>query len=294
MKVQWPSSQRKPFCKALKGENMANLEPLSKHSTVIHNIVRICIVALLLNFSACAKVKDFLDFRKTAEEPKDLTVKTLVAKGMDDYAIGKYFTSLEYFQEILDRFPFAPEATLAELKAADCHYFLEHYAEALVLYEAFEERHPTNEAMPYVMFQKAMCNYKQIDRVDRDASGAVKAIQLFSQLIRAYPESPYVGEAKARIKAAREFIANHEFFVVDFYLRREKISEAETRLKYILANYPDTEIAPRAQELLTQIQSGNPPKQSFSSWLPKVSLPDWAKFSSTDKEKSAEEESGKE
>ena len=65
-------------------------------------------------------------------------------------------------------------------------------------------------------------------------------------------------------------------------------------MKYILANYPDTEIAPRAQELLTQIQSGNPPKQSFSSWLPKVSLPDWATFSSTDKEKSVEEEPGKE
>jgi len=272
---------------------MSSFNPRAEHPTALI-IVRICVLVVLLNISSCAKVKDFLDFRKDAEEPKDLTVQSLVAKGMDDYAVGKYFTSLEYFQEILDRYPFAPEATLAELKAADCHYFLEHYAEALVLYEAFEERHPTNEAMPYVMYQKAMCNYKQIDRVDRDASGAEKAIQLFSQLIRAYPDSPYVSEARARIKAAREFIANHEFFVADFYIRRDQMSQAETRLKYILATYPDSEIAPRAQELLTQIQSGSPPKQSFSSWLPAVSLPDWARFSSSEEENPSKEEPKKE
>jgi outer membrane protein assembly factor BamD len=247
-------------------------------------VIRICILILLLNIAGCAKMKDMLTFTGEAEDTATLTVKNLVTKGMDDYAVGKYFTALEYFQEILDRYPFAPEATLAELKAADCNFFLENYAEALVLYEAFEEKHPTNEAMPYVIFQKAMCNYKQIDRIDRDVSGAEKAVQLFSQLIRAYPNSPYTSEAKARIKAARQFIANHEFFVVDFYIRRNKISEAETRLKYILATYPDAEIAPEAKKLLARIQAGNPPKQTLSSWLPKVALPDWAKFSSSEEE----------
>ena len=273
---------------------MFSPEPPAAHSASFRILVRICVLLIILSVTSCAKVKDFLDFRKDAAEPKDLTVQSLVAKGMDDYAVGKYFTSLEYFQEILDRYPFAPEATLAELKAADCHYFLERYAEALVLYEAFEERHPTNEAMPYVMYQKAMCNYKQIDRVDRDASGAEKAIQLFNQLIRAYPDSPYVSEAKARIKAAREFIANHEFFVADFYIRRDQISQAETRLKYILATYPESEIAPRAKEILAQIQAGNPPKQGLSSWLPNISLPDWAKFSSSEQDNSDQEEPAKE
>ena len=218
-----------------------------------------------------------------------LPAKMLVAKGMDDYAIGKYFTALEYFQEILDRYPFTPEATLAELKAADCKYFLEHYPEALVLYKEFEERHPTNEAMPYVMYQKAMCNYKQIDRIDRDISGAEQAIQLFSQLIRAYPQSPYTEEAKARIKAAREFLANHEYFVVEFYLRTDKIKEAEARLKSLLAMYPDSGVSSRAKDLLAQIQAGKPPKSNLSSWFPKMSLPDWSLFSDKSKDTPAED-----
>jgi outer membrane protein assembly factor BamD len=244
-------------------------------------LIQLCILVVLLNLSGCAKIKSIFDFSKEADAAGNLPVKTLVTKGMDDYAVGKYFTALEYFQEILDRYPFTPEATLAELKAADCKYFLEHYAEALVLYQEFEDRHPTNEAMPYVLYQKAMCNYKQIDRVDRDISGAEQAIQLFGQLLRAYPNSPYTDEAKARIKAAREFIANHEYFVVEYYLRTDKISEAETRLKYILAMYPDSSISPRAKEMLARIQAGNPPKSKLTSWLPKMSLPDWTKFSST-------------
>ena len=244
-------------------------------------LFQLCILIVLLNLSGCAKIKTMLDFSGETDAAENLPAKNLVIKGMADYNVGKYFTALEYFQEILDRYPFTPEATLAELKAADCKYFLGHYAEALVLYQEFEDRHPTNEAMPYVMYQKAMCNYKQIDRVDRDISGAEQAIQLFGQLLRSYPNSPYTAEAKARIKAAREFIANHEYFVVEYYLRVDKVDEAETRLKYILAMYPDSEISSRAKEMLARIQAGNPPKSWFSSWLPKMSLPDWTKFSTT-------------
>lgn len=244
-------------------------------------LFQLCILVALFNLSGCAKIKTMLDFSGETDAAENLPAKNLVIKGMADYNVGKYFTALEYFQEILDRYPFTPEATLAELKAADCKYFLGHYAEALVLYQEFEDRHPTNEAMPYVMYQKAMCNYKQIDRVDRDISGAEQAIQLFGQLLRAYPNSPYTAEAKARIKAAREFIANHEYFVVEYYLRTNKVNEAETRLKYILAMYPDAKISSRAKEVLAMIQAGNPPKSRFASWLPKMSLPDWTKFSST-------------
>lgn len=266
---------------------MRKLSPILLRSSCTLSLPYLCILVLLLNLSGCAKIKSYFDFSEDTKVDANLPAKELVTKGMDDYAVGKYFTSLEYFQKVLDLYPFTPEATLAELKAADCNYFLEHYPEALVLYQEFEDRHPTNEAMPYVMYQKAMCNYKQIDRVDRDTTGAEQAIQLFGQLIRAYPNSPFTAEAKARSRAAREFIANHEYFVVEFYLRTDKISEAKARLKYILATYPDFDITPRAKELLARIEAGKPPKATLSSWFPTMSLPDWTKFSSTEKSESS-------
>jgi len=74
---------------------------------------------------------------------------------------------------------------------------------------------------------------------------------------------------------------------------RKELAGLKRRLKYILATYPDAEIAPRAKELLAQIQAGNPPKQTLSSWLPKVALPDWAKFSSSSEEEAPENQAAK-
>ena len=232
---------------------------------------------ILTLLAGCADLENAISF---GEEKADvfLPAEQLIMKGMDNYNVGKYYMALDYFNEILDRYPFSAQAPLAELKAADCNYYLERYIEALVLYKEFEERHPTNEAIPYVMYQKAMSSYQQIDTIDRDTTGAVEAIQRFRELLRAFPNSPYSDEAKARIKAANEFLVNHEFYVVKFYLRTGKYSEAETRLKYILAMYPDAAIAPKAQEILELIQAGTPPETGFSDWFEDLSLPDWMNY----------------
>ncbi|WP_459943495.1 outer membrane protein assembly factor BamD [Desulfocastanea catecholica] len=254
------------------------------------------VLVVLLMCSGCGDLKKAFNFTSIDEEGNEigdvdlnLPARDLLLKGMDDYSVGKYFTAIEFFEDILNRYPFSPEATLAELKAADCNYHLERYTEALLLYEEFENRHPTNESMPYVMFQKAMCNYKQIDRIDRDTAGAIKSIELFQQLLTAYPDSPYTNEAKARISAATEFLANHEYFVVEYYVRTAKYDQATIRLKYLLAMYPETAIAAKAQELLTRIEAGNPPRSRLTAWFPKLSLPDWTIFGQSDEEDSTAE-----
>ena len=91
-----------------------------------------------------------------------LPAEQLVMKGMDEFNVGKYYLALDYFNEILERYPFSQQAPLAELKSADSNYYMERYFEALALYKEFEERHPTNEAIPYVMYQKGMCGYQRI------------------------------------------------------------------------------------------------------------------------------------
>lgn len=236
------------------------------------------VTSLILTGCGNTKLPAFLDFRSDSDLDLQVPSRSLATKGMDDYNVGKYFTALEYFEEILDRYPFSTEATLAELKAADCNYQMGRYLEALMLYQEFEERHPTNEAIPYVMFQKAMTHYQRIDRIDRDTTGATESIKLFNQLLRAYPNSPYTPEAQARARAAREFLANHEYFVVEFYVRTEKYDQAEKRLNYLISMYPDSGISEKAEQLLVRLEAGDPPRTSFTDWFPKLSLPDWSLF----------------
>ena len=238
---------------------------------------------MIFSLSACAKMQSWFG---SGDEVR-MAASTLASKGMDEFSKGNYYKARKHFDEILDYYPFSPEAMLAELKGADSNYYMGNYQEALLLYKEFEERHPTNEAIPYIMYQVAMCNYRQIDRVDRDTTGAEQAIIEFEKLRRAFPGSPYTTEARARIRAAEEFLVNHEYFVVEFYLRTEKYSEAQTRLQYLVNTYPNATITPRARKLLARIEAGDPPGFNLSSWFSDTLLPDWTLFTSDDDEKEA-------
>lgn len=251
----------------------------------------IVVFILAFGLTGCATLKRWFGFDDSTTIQQ--SASSLAVEAMEEYNVGKYYRALEKFEEIMERFPFSPEAMLAELKAADCHYFQEEYLEAKILYQEFEERHPTNEAIPYVMFQIAMCDFARTDRIDRDTSGARDAIQSFSRLLRAFPDSPYTNEAKSRIKAAQEFLVNHEYYVAVFYVRTKRYNEAAHRLKYLLAMYPDSSVSPLAGEMLARIEEGNPPRMGFSRWLPDLSMPDWTLFGSEDEEEASPEETEK-
>ncbi len=186
-----------------------------------------------------------------AEDKKEQEeIQELLKKGMDDYKVGKYHTALNKFEEVLDRAPFSKEAALAELKAADCSYYMKRFEEALVRYESFEEKHPTNESIPYIMFQKAMCCYSQINNVERDASCAKKAVGLFHQLVNGFPDSVYAPQAEEKLHIATEFLASHELSIAQFYMRTEEYQQAKARLEYLLAAYPESGAAGDAKNML--------------------------------------------
>jgi outer membrane protein assembly factor BamD len=247
------------------------------------------LAAVSLSLSGCGTMKDmFSSWSFGADEDEIEPAETLAAKGMEAYRVGNYSDALKSFQDITDRHPFSPEALLAELKAADCQYYGGKYAEAKELYKTFEERHPTNEAVPYVMFQIGMCDFARADRIDRDASGAKEAAQSFSRLLRVHPDSAYTKEAKARLEAANEFIVNHEYFVAVFYVRTKKYEQAKHRLKYIIATHPDAAVTPTAKELLSKLEAGKPPEWGIEKWLPDWQLPEWSWGGAEDTGKEAE------
>jgi outer membrane protein assembly factor BamD len=203
---------------------------------------------------------------------------SLAMQAMDDYNRGEYSDALKTFEEIKERFPFSPHSLLAELKAADCNYFLKHYPEAVALYQGFEGNHPTNEAMPYVLFQIGMAYYQQIDTIDRDPGAALDAIAALEKQVKAFPNSPYRAEADGRRLAALNFLANHEFSIAMFYIRTNELAQAEPRLRYLLDNYPDTLVAKDAKTILADIKAGKPPQRTWRDWVPDLSLPDWRTF----------------
>ncbi|MGV1097853.1 outer membrane protein assembly factor BamD [Thiovibrio sp. JS02] len=249
-------------------------------------VLQVCLLSLCLGvscvaLSGCATLDTMLDWVGFGSGSGDTqSPEALVMDAMTDFNRGKYSAALKTFEEIKDRFPFSDVALLAELKSADANYYMEKYGEAKTLYEEFEANHPTNEAVPYVLFQIGMCYYQQIGTHDRDPGSAMNAVQAFERLNRSFPQSPYLVEASARIKAARDFLAQHEFYVATFYVRTDEDAQAEGRLEYLLATYPESSVVPQANELLAQLRSEEGVEKSWRRYVPTISLPDWQSFKS--------------
>ncbi len=177
-------------------------------------------------------------------------LQQLVERARKHFEKGYYELAEKDFEEIRDRYPDTPYALWAELKLADCKFFAERYLEAAVLYEEFEKLHPTNEAIPYVIYQIGTSYYRMMLSPDRDQTNTKKAIEAYERLIHTFPQSPYVQEARRRIARARERLAQHEFYVARYYYRTKRYRGAYYRLLYLLENYPETATAQKARPLV--------------------------------------------
>ena len=175
----------------------------------------------------------------------------LARDGIEAFNNGEYREAIESFETLKDWYPFSKYAILAELKIADAHYRLAEYDEAIFAYEEFENLHPRNEAVPYVIYQIGRCYYDQIDTIDRDQTTARKALATFKRLTSKFPEDGYALKARPHIIQCHKSLAHHEFYVGQFYYKSKHYKAALHRFKSVLSNYPDVGVHYEALQYIT-------------------------------------------
>ena len=70
-----------------------------------------------------------------------------------------------------------------------------------------------------------------------------KAIEAYEKLLREYPGNKYQNEARERIHACHDYLAQAYYFVGQFYLRREAYLAAAHRFEAIIKQYPEMDVA---------------------------------------------------
>jgi outer membrane protein assembly factor BamD len=157
----------------------------------------------------------------------------------EEYDQGeRYEEAIRRYTEVKNKFPYSNFATKAELAIADVYYKQESYAEAQVSYQMFKELHPTAPQSAYVQFRLGMSYFNQLPTsIDRDLTLANDAIFQLSDLIKRYPNSEYVTEAKEKRSAAIKMMAEKEEYIADFYFKREIFESALKRYEGLYNNY---------------------------------------------------------
>jgi outer membrane protein assembly factor BamD len=98
---------------------------------------------------------------------------------------------------------------------------------------------PDTELADDAQLMVAMTHVKQMEGPDRDNTHAKLAEVELLEMIRAYPSSPLVEEAKQKLRDVQEILAESIFAPARQYYRREAFLAVIDRCEEVLDKYPD-------------------------------------------------------
>jgi outer membrane protein assembly factor BamD len=195
--------------------------------------------AVLLVLSGCGASNDAA---KLTRELLTMPKEDAYARGEGLVKKKKYETGRQYLRFVAENYANDPIGRQAALRLADS-FFDERtqlgYLEAGVRYKDFRNRYPSHPKSDYALFRLAQCSDRQAERPDREQTNTRLAATSYRELIINFPDSPYAMEARARLGVMRNLLAEHEYLVGHFYLRRRAWRAAKGRMDTILAAYPE-------------------------------------------------------
>lgn len=191
----------------------------------------ITILAILTTISCSGKQAAKPDMEFDAEKSLNSATELMDRTEFDE-ARRKLF-------EIKNRDLTKKYAPLAQLKIADTYIKEEEYDPAIEEYKKFIDIYPDHKYASYAQFQIAMAYFVQIESPERGYGAAEKALGEFEKLKRMFPRNPYKEIMEVRIERCKAIIADYEYLVGEFYLKKESYNAAIGRFQYLLTRFPE-------------------------------------------------------
>jgi len=157
---------------------------------------------------------------------------------------GKYAKARRHLIHAFEVEPNSRSGREALLLAADALYLqgsTENYIKCEAKYRDFLNRFPTSDRSDYAQFKVAECLAARVERPDRDQEITLDALEAYEELLRLYPDSEYLAEARQRMREMNDQLAEHELVVGTFYNRYGGTgicTAAIHRLEYLRDTYP--------------------------------------------------------
>jgi outer membrane protein assembly factor BamD len=188
---------------------------------------------------------------------EDQGPELLYQRGFDSMNGSNYVGAIQYFNALEARYPFSPETRQAQLDLIYLYYRSQQPEQAIDAAEEFERENPTHERLDYALYMRGLVHFDQAPnvierllRVDlslRPPKDTLRSFSTFQELVRRFPNSEYVPDARQRMVFLRNRLAEFENHVADYYLRRGAYVAAINRAKYALEHYPE---APQLEKTL--------------------------------------------
>ncbi len=180
----------------------------------------------------------------------------LYSQANGEFANGDFVMAAQFYDKLLEQYPFSDHAELARLRVAHAHYHGKEYEKAIAAFNDFERLHPTSPILPFVEYSIGMAYLDQARPLDRDKAATENAKLQFERVRDRYAGELYGRLAEYRIGQCDELLAGHELKVGEYYATVGKDEAALARYRYLLDQYPQTDAAVEAKRRLARAESG--------------------------------------
>lgn len=167
-------------------------------------------------------------------------------EAMSAFDSSEHLEALKRFNYVRTKFPYSKYAALASLRIGDSYFAQSQMPSAIEAYRRFLQLHPTHPDGPYAEYRIGLAYYEQLPgdwffmppAYEKDLASTEEAEVALRTFLKRHPNSEYAEEISEKLGIVRQRLADHEFFVATFYLRRQKPRAAAQRLQYLLERYP--------------------------------------------------------
>lgn len=215
------------------------------------------IVAFAFAGSGCSYFQD------KGDETEKWTEDKLYNEAKAELDSGSYQRAVELYEKLQARHPFGPHAQQAQLDLAYAYFKQEEGASAVAACDRYIKLYPNSEGVDYAFYLKGLANFNQgqqglverylpTDPSQRDPGAAAQSFNDFSELVKRYPNSIYVEDARLRMVYLRNILAQHEVNVAKYYMRREAYVAAANRARYVVENYQQAPAMPEALTIMAK------------------------------------------
>ena len=223
-------------------------------------VVAAAVSAIGLCASACSMLDQFNPFgpeKYKMEVVPDTPASKTYNQGLEKLANKSPSEAAKKFTDLGKQYPGSDWARKGLLMTTYADYQAGNYTDAETSAERFLKEYPNSPDAAYVTYLRANAYYQQIPDISRDQDVATKAMEAFQDLVKKYPNSEYVDDAKFKIQVDRRTnLPGKEMSIGRFYLNRHNYTAAINRFRNVLQSYQTTRHAEEALYRLVEAYLG--------------------------------------
>lgn len=174
----------------------------------------------------------------------------------------RYMEAIKSLRTLESRYPFGSFAEQTQLDIIYAYFKNGEPEAAKAAADRFIRLHPQHPDADYAYYMKGLASntasmgllerYLPLDQSRRDPGQSRLSFNDFAELLSRYPNSPYGPDARQRMVALRNRLAEYEIHAGNYYLKRKAYVAAINRGRYVVENMEQTTAVPEALAIMIE------------------------------------------